>query len=92
VRRVEVSVDNGTSWPEAVLQKPVLRKCLTRFRLPWRWTGAPAKLSSRATDEDGNIQPTRSALIEARGDRGRYHYNAIQSWAVSADGRLTNAS
>jgi sulfane dehydrogenase subunit SoxC len=91
VARVEVSTDGGASWREATLQEPVMSKCLTRFRAPWRWEGGPATLASRATDETGYIQPTREALIKARDVRSYYHYNAIQNWSVAAGGAVTNA-
>jgi sulfane dehydrogenase subunit SoxC len=89
--RVEVSVDGGRAWTDAALQEPVLSKCLTRFRLPWRWRGDSALLSSRATDETGAIQPSREALLKQRDARSYYHYNAIQNWRVGADGGVTNA-
>jgi sulfane dehydrogenase subunit SoxC len=91
VSRVEVSADGGDSWTDAVLQEPVLPKCLTRFRLPWRWRGGPALLSSRVTDETGFVQPSRSALLQQRDARSYYHYNAIQTWQVAPDGAVTNA-
>ncbi len=48
ISRVDVSIDGGRSWRQAQLQEPVLSKCLTAFRLPWRWDGTPAILQSRA--------------------------------------------
>jgi sulfane dehydrogenase subunit SoxC len=90
IRRVEVSADGGRSWGEAALDEPVLPLALTRFRLGWRWNGGPAVLQSRAVDSHGTVQPTRSALLAARGPQYRYHYNAIQSWAVAATGEVTN--
>ena len=89
---VEVSTDGGSSWGQAALQEPVLSKCLTRFRLPWRWDGSPALLLSRATDETGYVQPDREALVEARGLNSGYHYNGVQAWRVAADGTVTNAN
>ena len=59
IRKVEVSTDNGASWAEAALQEPVLPAAFTRFRIPWRWNGAPAVLKSRAVDESGYVQPER---------------------------------
>jgi sulfane dehydrogenase subunit SoxC len=91
IAKVEVSSDGGTTWTEAALQAPVLSKCLTRFRLPWQWNGAPALLASRATDETGYTQPTHAALLRERDARSYYHYNAIQTWAVAEDGAVTNA-
>ena len=65
VTRVEVSSDGGATWRDAMLQAPVLSKSLTRFRLPWNWNGAPAMLQSRATDEKGNVQESRSRMDRA---------------------------
>jgi sulfane dehydrogenase subunit SoxC len=58
--------------------------------MAWRWNGGPAVLMSRAVDEIGAIQPTRDALLGPRGTAFRYHYHAIQSWAVSANGEVRN--
>ena len=83
IRSVEVSADGGKSWAQAALQDPILSKAVTRFRMAWNWSGGPAILQSRATDETGMVQPTRAALIAERGARGQYHVNCIQSWAIS---------
>ena len=89
--RVEVSTDGGLNWREATLQEPVMTKCLTRFRLPWRWDGGEAVLASRATDSTGYVQPSRDALLKLRDVRSYYHNNAIQSWRVASSGAVTNA-
>ena len=86
IRRVEVSVDGGARWHEAALQDPVLPICLTRFRLPWRWEGRPARLLSRAVDETGAVQPTRAALVAQRGVNSEYHFNGIAAWQLDAAG------
>jgi sulfane dehydrogenase subunit SoxC len=91
VAKVEVSADGGKSWAEAALSAPVMSRALTRFRLPWRWDGGPAVLQSRATDETGYVQPTRSALMERRGPSGIYHFNGIMSWSVAPAGELKHA-
>jgi len=52
------------------------------------WDGGPAILQSRATDEFGRIQPTREALIAARGRTANYHFHAIHSWGVEANGEI----
>jgi len=91
IRRVEVSVDGGRTWRDARLEEPVLPKCLTAFRLPWHWDGSPAVLQSRAIDETGYLQPTRDALVTARGVNSYYHYNGIQSWRVTERGSVENA-
>lgn len=88
IRRVEVSVDGGATWRDAALQDPVLPKCLTRFRLPWRWEDQPAVLASRATDETGAVQPTRAALLAEVGEWFTYHYNAILAWKVLEGGAV----
>lgn len=88
VVKVEVSADGGKSWAQAALSEPVLSKALTRFRIPWHWTGQPASLQARCTDDTGYIQPTREALVEARGNRAAYHNNAITTWGVAANGEV----
>jgi sulfane dehydrogenase subunit SoxC len=94
IRRVEVSTDGGRTWRPAALQNPVLPICHTRFRLPWRWDGSEAILQSRCTDDTGYVQPTLGQLIALRGLNGPigsvYHLNAIQSWHVARDGKVTN--
>ncbi len=92
IARVEVSTDGGASWRDAALQEPVLAKCLTRFRLPWTWDGGPALLQSRATDATGEVQPTRTRLIAARGANFYYHYNGITTWRVASGGAVTLAA
>lgn len=90
VTRVEVSTDGGRIWQPARLQEPVLPKCHTRFRFPWRWEEQESVLQSRCTDETGYVQPSRQELIAVRGVNSVYHYNAIQSWKVSRDGSVSN--
>jgi sulfane dehydrogenase subunit SoxC len=90
VAKVEVSADGGKSWGLAALQEPVLSKAVTRFRMAWQWDGGPAVLQSRSTDETGYVQPNRAQLITLRGDRGNFHNNMIQSWAVGGNGEVKN--
>jgi sulfane dehydrogenase subunit SoxC len=90
VTKAEVSTDGGRTWQIAQLQEPVLPKCHTRFRHPWRWNGQEAILQSRCTDETGYVQPTREELVKVRGTNSTYHYNGIQSWKVERDGRVWN--
>jgi sulfane dehydrogenase subunit SoxC len=90
IKRVEVSLDGGRTWQDARLQEPVLPKCHTRFRFPWRWNGQEAILQSRCVDETGYAQPSRQDLVKVRGTTSLYHYNAIQSWRVERDGRVRN--
>jgi sulfane dehydrogenase subunit SoxC len=94
IRRVDVSTDGGRTWRRAALQAPVLPICHTRFRFPWTWDGREAILQSRCVDETGYVQPTLGQLIAVRGLDGPlgsvYHLNAIQSWHVATDGKVTN--
>ena len=90
ITKVEVSADGGQTWAEAALSAPVLPRALTRFRLAWKWNGAPAVLKSRATDDTGAVQPTRDALVAAHGTNVLYHYHAIQAWQVETNGEVKN--
>ena len=94
IRSVDVSTDGGRTWRMASLQSPVLPICHTRFRFPWTWDGQEAILQSRCVDETGYVQPTLGQLIAVRGLDGPlgsiYHLNAIQSWHVANDGKVTN--
>ncbi len=90
ITKVEVSADGGKSWAPAVLSEPVLSKAVTRFRLPWHWDGGPAVLTSRAIDDTFYAQPSRDALIAARGAKGQYHYNGMTSWGVSPAGEVSH--
>jgi sulfane dehydrogenase subunit SoxC len=90
IRKVEVSADGGQTWGEASLSAPVLAYALTRFRIPWKWNGAPAVLKSRAIDDAGGVQPTRDEFIARHGNNPIYHYHAIQAWRVEANGEVKN--
>jgi sulfane dehydrogenase subunit SoxC len=98
ISKVMVSADGGKSWAQAALQEPVLPKAFTRFRMPWRWEGQPAILQSRASDEAGNVQPTRAEFVAARGQSTKplttplafpnQHYNSITSWGIDSKGEI----
>ncbi len=99
ISKVEVSADGGKSWAQAALQQPVLSKAFTRFRMAWKWDGGPVILQSRATDEAGNVQPSREAFIAERGPpRGTpnvaaftmEHCNAITSWGINPNGEVSH--
>ena len=90
VQRVEVTTDGGRSWAEAQLQDPVLPLAHTRFRFDWSWDGSETTLASRCIDETGDVQPSRAALIAARGTQSSYHNNAVQGWRIGRDGRVEN--
>ncbi|HZQ41135.1 MAG TPA: sulfite dehydrogenase [Rhizomicrobium sp.] len=90
IERVEISTDGGKSWALAALQEPILPKAHVRFRYPWFWDGSEAIIESRATDQTGYVQPTKSFLTAHEGVGPTYHYNGIQSWKISADGSVSN--
>ncbi len=94
VKRVDISTDGGKTWRQAALQGPVLPICHTRFRLPWQWDGKLAVLQSRCVDDTGYVQPTLGQIIALRGLDGPlgsiYHLNAIQSWQIASDGKVSN--
>jgi sulfane dehydrogenase subunit SoxC len=71
IKAVDVTVDGGKTWREAVLEEPVLDRCLTRFRYVWGWDGGPAKIASRAVDSGGYVQPTVAEIAKARARRLR---------------------
>jgi sulfane dehydrogenase subunit SoxC len=90
IRQVEVSTDGGASWTAATLLGEERPKSFVRFRLPWEWTGKPAVLQSRATDEKGRGQPKRADFLARYAPDNRFHNNSIVSWAVGADGKVTH--
>lgn len=90
IRKVEVSADGGRSWAEAQLPELNPAKGVTRFRLPWAWSGQPAVLISRATDETGAVQPTRKAWLADYAPGQAYHYHAMTSWGVNASGKVSH--
>ena len=88
IARVEVSTDGGRNWHTAALQEPVLSKAHVRFTHMWEWDGRETVLLSRATDETGYVQPTRSELIKVRGIGTDFHFNPIVGARVTPDGRV----
>jgi sulfane dehydrogenase subunit SoxC len=90
VARVEISADSGVSWADAELSEPNLPYALVRFRLPWQWEGNPAVLMSRATDDKGNVQPSRADWAPQYAAGQLYHCNAIQSWRIDPNGEIKN--
>ncbi len=88
ITRVDVSTDGARTWTEAELVGAVLPMAHTRFRHMWEWDGRPARLMSRAIDETGYVQPTLSTFRRVRGAGTDYHFNAIHTWRVEADGHV----
>jgi sulfane dehydrogenase subunit SoxC len=90
IRRVDVSLDGGRNWREAKIDGLVLDKACVRFYVETEWNGEELLLQSRAIDETGYVQPTIAQLVEARGVNSFYHNNAIKTWAIAADGEVSN--
>jgi len=44
-----------------------VEKAHTRFRHLWNWSGGEAVIMSRAADETGYVQPSRTDLLATRG-------------------------
>jgi sulfane dehydrogenase subunit SoxC len=92
IKAVDVTLDGGKTWREARLEEPVLDKCLTRFRMPWQWDGAPAKIASRALDSTGYVQPTVADIAKVRAITGFVqHHNGVFPWSIDSDGEVKNA-
>jgi len=90
IKQVEVSADGGNTWAKAHLDGLLLTKSLTRFTIPWQWSGTATTLLSRATDEHGRVQPTRNQWREKYASYSFNHYNGIQAWRINSDGRVEN--
>lgn len=92
IKAVDVTVDGGRNWREAVLEGPVMDKCLTRFRMRWDWDGTPTTIASRAVDSTGYVQPTVEEIKKVRAITGFVqHHNGIFPWSISASGEVKNA-
>jgi sulfane dehydrogenase subunit SoxC len=103
VGRVEVSTDGGRRWTDADIHGTAHRMAHTRFTLQWNWDGTETELWSRATDELGQIQPTRAQVTEFWRPGAVYpgsvdepfrmtgQDNSIQPWRIASDGSVHNA-
>jgi sulfane dehydrogenase subunit SoxC len=89
ISAVDVSVDGGRSWQAADLIGTIHPHAHTRFELMWKWDGRATRLMSRARDETGYVQPTLEEYRRVRGKGTDYHFNAIRTWDVAADGTVT---
>ena len=63
-------------------------KAHVRFEHLWEWDGKPTTLMSRAIDDTGSVQPSLAEFRRVRGSGTDYHFSAIRSWLVEADGRV----
>ena len=90
ISRVDVSKDGGKTWETARLANPGEPMALSRFYLDTTWDGSEMLLQSRAMDETGYVQPTKTALREVRGENSIYHNNCIQTWWIKETGEAEN--
>jgi sulfane dehydrogenase subunit SoxC len=90
IAKVEISTDGGKNWHEARINPPVLHKAQVRFEADWNWDGKPTHIVSRSIDSKGYVQPTRQAFLAKMGENALFHYNAQQTWAIDAQGKVTN--
>jgi len=88
ISRVEISTDSGKTWSVAALDGPIHTKAHTRFTHMWEWDGRETIVLSRAIDETGYMQPTRTELMAVRGKGTLYHWNCIYGWRVMSNGRI----
>jgi len=87
---VDISFDGGKNWEEAPLKGLILPKSWTRFSIMHKYEGKPLLLSTRARDDAGHIQPTVKQERDTVGVEGVYHRNGVHTWAVAANGEVTN--
>ena len=57
ISRVQVSLDGGTTWSDAELERPLSGLTWRRWRLPFD-PGSDPEVVVRATDGDGAVQPS----------------------------------
>ena len=100
ITKIEVSTDGGRNWKAAEMQGPAYPKAHTRFGFAWEWNGEEILLQSRATDDQGEVQPTVAEIAEFWRVQPNFlqttdtvvgHFNAIQPWKVNRDGTVLNA-
>mgnify|MGYP000936078276 CR=1 FL=1 len=90
ITRVDVSIDGGKNWQEARLGAPGSKGAMSRFYLDINWDGQEMFLQSRAHDDTGYVQPTKTQLRDVRGLNSIYHNNCIQTWWVRSNGEAEN--
>ena len=93
IQKAETQPDSTRPWPEPV--RPAHGTTAPEAAgLPADalFVGPPetAAEPDQAILPAGAVQPTRQALLAERGAAFRYHYHAIQSWEVSAEGTVRN--
>ncbi|MDX6381904.1 MAG: hypothetical protein QOI57_2928 [Rubrobacteraceae bacterium] len=72
IEQVEVSMDGGSTWQDAELANPNISKAWAQWSIDWDVQPGRYGLQARATDRDGNTQPS-SVPFNEKG----YLYNAV---------------
>jgi hypothetical protein len=72
IEQVEVSMDGGSTWQGAELANPNIWKAWAQWLIDWDAQPGRYGLQARATDRDGNTQPS-SVPFNEKG----YLYNAV---------------
>ena len=90
IARVDISLDGGRNWRPARIDGQAWDKALTRFYYEFDWDGSELLLQSRAMDESGYVQPSKTELRKYRGVNSIYHNNGIQTWHVHKSGEVEN--
>ncbi len=88
---VDLSFDGGKNYVEAKLKGLVLPKSWTRWSYMHTYKkGEVLLLTSRAMDDAGYIQPTIDEEVSIMGVESIYHRNAVETWEVTAEGKVNH--
>ncbi len=88
---VDISFDGGKSYVEANLKGLILPKSWTRWSYMHTYKkGETLLLTSRAMDDAGFIQPTVDEETDVLGVEGVYHRNGVETWEVTAEGKVNH--
>jgi len=88
---VDISFDGGKSYVEAQLKGLILPKSWTRWSYMHTYKkGETLLLTSRAMDDAGYIQPTVDEETGVLGVEGVYHRNGVETWEVTAEGKVNH--
>ena len=78
IRQVEVSLDGGRTWAEAVLRRELAPAAWRQWRLPWRPSGSGrVVLRVRATDGRGALQIVQEKPPHPSGSSGYHEVDVI---------------
>jgi sulfane dehydrogenase subunit SoxC len=88
---VDLSFDGGKNYVEAQLKGLVLPKSWTRWSYMHTYKkGDVLLLTSRAMDDAGYIQPTVDQEVSIMGVESVYHRNGVETWEVTAEGKVNH--